>query len=367
MAMKIIIFVVATFVLFAGDVISKRYPPMPIEDCPERCYCRDVDCLKEKGELFCREVDFICFNANVADRLDVLPVNTTRLSIIGENMGHITLDMFSRFFELKKLNLSQNSIRSLKITKAMRFLDFLNLDNNRLCYFPLEEMVKLLPALKILKARHNNLTFLHDIQFPPRLVRLDLSNNHIESPVKGSFRRLKKLEFLNLANNSIREIHPVAFRHLKKLQILDLDRNQITQLLPGSFAHLPSISFLSLRHNRIEFIGQKAFRQIGVRWHGQHQIRLEHNRIKILRKESIDVLFSRRDIYSLYLAGNPIFCDCGMMLIRDTAGDMLRDADTTLCHSPSDLKGFYVGDLDFPGCVEEEEDNYEDDYYDDYY
>ena len=57
-----------------------------------------------------------------------------------------------------------------------------------------------------------------------------------------------------------------------------------------------------------------------------------------------------RNRYALYFAGNPVFCDCNLVQLRDDSGNLLGDKTRILCDSPRNFTGSTLQDLHIAEC-----------------
>ena len=83
------------------------------------------------------------------------------------------------------------------------------------------------------------------------VIRLDLSNNFIQSIEPNQFKGLVNLKRLCMANNHIRALRKSYFTGLGKLSFLDLSQNSIDDIEPCSFADLNDLSVILLNNNQI--------------------------------------------------------------------------------------------------------------------
>lgn len=76
-----------------------------------------------------------------------------------------------------------------------------------------------------------------------------------------------------------------------------------------------------------------------------------------------------RKYYTMYFGGNPIYCDCAMMNLRDEGKDFFGDLSSMICASPREVVGTSVKELFFATCCGDNSYDYiyEEYYYDDEY
>ena len=91
------------------------------------------------------------------------------------------------------------------------------------------------------------------------MIKLDLSNNLIETIELNTFKQLPELETLDLSNNKIVYLSNAVFSGLKSLKSLILKSNLISNLVPNQFSSLSSLELLDLALNRISNIDATNF------------------------------------------------------------------------------------------------------------
>ncbi|XP_059048062.1 uncharacterized protein LOC131843435 [Achroia grisella] len=100
-------------------------------------------------------------------------------------------------------------------------------------------------------------------KFPAELERfskveyLDLSGNHLSSPLPAYMPNLKDLKTLNLSNNNY-DVW-VATKQSYTITILDLSKNKINKIDVGAFSEFPRLYFLNLFENRIYDLPSNTF------------------------------------------------------------------------------------------------------------
>lgn len=87
---------------------------------------------------------------------------------------------------------------------------------------------------------------------PEGILKLDLSNNLIETLPEGSFRAYSKLEEIVIANSELVTIDNGAFNGLEQLLTLNVSHNNLTELKSDIFTSNANLQFLILSDNQLE-------------------------------------------------------------------------------------------------------------------
>ena len=134
---------------------------------------------------------------------------------------------------LQELNLSGNNIQCVEqsslITDTVLYLDLSGND----CKIITDLFFRDAIALRDLKLSNNYLgSFLDSeeseniFENQKNIVRIDLSDNRIQSLTKNLFRYSSKMEIIHLHTNQMTHIN-LNFHHMKSLRLIDLSSNQI--------------------------------------------------------------------------------------------------------------------------------------------
>ncbi|KAM9851838.1 trophoblast glycoprotein [Aulostomus maculatus] len=226
-----------------------------------------------------------------------LPPNTKFLFVTGNNISRISVDSFPTRLELlTDLYLSGNELEAV------------------------DEMV------------FDNL---------PNLVRLDLSNNNIQTFSEQAFPDDNKLQVLNLSrcfhNHSTIDVLLSVLRNGNLLQLtaLDLSNNDLVLLPEGSFASLPSLVSLSLQNSSIISILNGTLKVPPLR-----DLDLRDNSLSYFLPVSL-AEFSLKPNLHILLAANPWRCDC---FIEDTllwlknSSSQVADVQNLTCADPERMR-----------------------------
>ncbi|XP_039972692.1 trophoblast glycoprotein b [Xiphias gladius] len=250
--------------------------------CPDRCLCssQTVKCQNQ-------DLDAIPHS---------LPTNTKILFVTGNNISRISVDSFPTGLDmLTDLYLSGNELESVG---AMVF---------------------------------DNL---------PNLVRLDLSNNKIQTFSERAFPDDNKLQVLNLSrsfhNHSSMDVVQSVLQsgNLLTLTVLDLSNNDLLILPDDIFTSLSNLVNLSLQNSSIISIQNGTLKVPPLR-----DLDLRDNSLRYLPTTTL-AEFSRKPGLHIWLAGNPWRCDCFIeeMLLWLKNSTQVVDMQNLTCADPEALR-----------------------------
>lgn len=225
-----------------------------------------------------------------------LPLNTKILFVTGNNISHISVDSFpTQLTQLTDLYLSGNEIQSVEANVFDKL---------------------------------------------PNLVRLDLSNNNIQTFSKQAFPGDNKLQVLNLSmsfhNHSYMDVLVNVLQSGKLLQltVLDLSNNDLLILPNDTFKSLFNLANLSLQNSSIHSILNETLTVPTLR-----DLDLRDNMLRDL-PASLLAEFSLIPGLHIWLAGNPWRCDC---FIEDLLpwlknSTQVLDVQNLTCADPATLR-----------------------------
>ncbi|MBM3191361.1 MAG: leucine-rich repeat domain-containing protein [Chlamydiae bacterium] len=146
------------------------------------------------------------------------------------------------------LNLSNCDLKVVpEELKYFTNLTHLYLEHNRIETFTPGVFTEL-QALSRLHLHYNKIqTLPSDIFTLPKLRRLSLGNNQIETISQEAFAGLQTLAGLGLDNNRLKRLPPGVFTGLTKLHTLNLNCNPLEALPPELFKDLTRLETISLR------------------------------------------------------------------------------------------------------------------------
>lgn len=111
-----------------------------------------------------------------------------------------------------------------------------------------------------------------------QLKELFLTDNEFTLILPGTFRDLKRLEYLNLGYNQLTELNDDIFFGLESLKEIYLFWNKFTTLEADTFKNLPSLELLSFHSNPLDKIHPNAFFGLDA----LKDLRLNNNELKSL-------------------------------------------------------------------------------------
>ncbi|RNA34743.1 leucine-rich repeat-containing 15-like [Brachionus plicatilis] len=160
----------------------------------------------------------------------------------------IELDSFGGMLNLKKLNLSQNSLSNVKpIFKKLKNLQYLNLSMNKIGHID-EQVFSDLENLLCLNLSNNYLRKVPNICALVKLTELNLGNNRLKS-IGKELDELKNLKTLFLCFNSIEVLNCYSLINLRKIEFLFLNSNNLKKIDPKMFLHMDKLKILFLCAN----------------------------------------------------------------------------------------------------------------------
>lgn len=278
------------------DIIRNGCTATPIDDNidEKKLYCNGVtlewlitnkyfDWDKIYNEIYLEKL-----STTTNDRLfHVKNENSTEyMTWVNSNIETIHLDALligKRFYKLKYLNLSENTIQDIR-----------------------QEHFHKLKSIKLLDLSFNNISEFRPNVFDDiaTLTTLNISNNQLKSIVTDSrntsvFHNLVNLIHLNLAYNDIDDLPHRAFNGLTELKYLSLAHNQLNLIPFQIFKVLTNIEVLDLSFNRLILFSDNFFMS-----NKKLQVLLLNS--NIIERLSKNALFGLKELHTLDLASNQL-------------------------------------------------------------
>ena len=283
--------------------------------------------------------------------LEYLLLNRNRIS-------RITDDALLKINHLRVLDLSRNRLTTINLPSIMPQLRVLNLSSCQLQRFPdglrkftLVDNLDLsgnrmqqLPRITITSSSfienvdfsNNQIGRIDDLTYVGRIGHLSLKRNQLGTITVDVFDRVTSIEFLDISDNRLSDIPPAVQHASASIVRVNMNNNQITSLSnwidPSN--RRSNIEWLELRGNEISEI------QVGVLdtiEESLMKLDLRYNKLTGLNEE-VFMKLTRLD--TLWLAGNPIACNCELAWLRGLGPQV--ELDWAECSSPDSVKGALV-------------------------
>lgn len=243
-----------------------------------------------------------------------------------------------RLYKLQALDLGKNQIREIERDSfdGLEMLAGLRLTDNEITAIT-KDVLRPLQSIHVLNFASNKIKYIDQSAFKdnPVLRAIRLDGNQLED-ISSAFTSLTSLVLLNVSNNNIKWFD---FAHLpQSLEWLDIHNNSITELgnnfevtnqLRINYLDVSSnkirkikndlipknITTLNMNNNLIDdipsgtFLNRKHFRKIFI---AGNMIRKMQIQSLVVAKFEVN-----REAPELYLAGNPLHCDCHLEWLRN--------------------------------------------------
>lgn len=263
--------------------------------------------------------------------------NVQDLSLNDNKLNKIPSSI-KKLYKLQALDLGKNQIKDIERDSfdGLESLAGLRLTDNEITAIT-KDVLRPLQSIHVLNFASNNIKHIDQSAFKdnPVLRAIRLDGNQLED-ISSAFTSLTSLVLLNVSNNNIKWFD---FSHLPlSLEWLDIHNNSITEL--GNYFDVTNqlrinyldvstnkirkikndlipknVSILNLNNNLIDdipsgtFLNRKHIRKISI----------AGNMIKKMQIQSLVVakFDASREAPELYLAGNPLHCDCHLEWLRN--------------------------------------------------
>ncbi|XP_077414269.1 chondroadherin-like protein [Vanacampus margaritifer] len=213
--------------------------------------------------------------------------DSTKLTVacVGKNLTEVppTIDEIT-----VKLDLRNNNLQVLQRGGFVHtpYLTHLNLKGSNIVKVK-EGAFRMLGRVVSLNLAYNKIDILYQESFDglSSLKELHLDHNHVEEIQPGAFLQLGSLNMLALTHNQLVYIPNMAFQGLQHIKWLRLSHNSINNLAPEAFASLFTLTRLSLDHNELQFFPTQAM----TRLKEVTRLDMSHNRMIYLGEESVSM------------------------------------------------------------------------------
>uniref|UniRef100_A0A8C5G6N3 Chondroadherin-like protein n=1 Tax=Gouania willdenowi TaxID=441366 RepID=A0A8C5G6N3_GOUWI len=262
---------------------------------------------------------------------------TLKLDLRNNNLQMLPRAAFVHTPYLTHLNLQRCSINKVKegAFRSLGRLVSLNLAYNNI-HILYQESFDGLSSLKELSLEHNRIEEVQPGAFMQLsfVNMLTLSYNQLVYIPNMAFQGLQNIKWLRLSHNSLNNLAPEAFTGLFTLRRLSLDHNELQFFPTQSMARIREVTRLDMSHNPMIYLGEESVSMAKLTHlyldHMSLQdlselalsgspllthLDLSHNQLRYL-----EPLFGPKELSSLNLTGNPLYCNCYLRALREWAG-----------------------------------------------
>ncbi|KAK5856634.1 hypothetical protein PBY51_008217 [Eleginops maclovinus] len=270
------------------------------EKCPEKCSCDG------------RKLTVSCIGKNLTEIPETIDEITLKLDLRNNNLevlpkGAFTLTPYLTHLTLQRCNIFR--VKEGAFRKLGRLVS-LNLAYNKIDVL-YQESFDGLSALKELQLDHNRLVYIPNM----------------------AFQGLQNIKWLRLSRNSLNNLAPEAFTGLFTLNRLSLDHNELQFFPTQTMSRLPEVTRLDMSHNPMTYLGEESVSMLKLT-----HLYLDHMSIQDLSDQALfgapllshldlshnqlrylEPLKGPKELSSLNLTGNPLYCNCFMRPLREWA------------------------------------------------
>ncbi|XP_053708147.1 chondroadherin-like protein [Synchiropus splendidus] len=311
----------ALLVLVATSVLTV---PVETSKCPSVCSCDSktlsVSCVGRNLKQVPPTIDEITVKLDLRNNaLEQLPRGAflhtpylTHLNLQRCNIMSVKEGAFRALGRLVSLNLAFNKIHILfqESFDGLSALKELNLEHNRLEEIQPGAFMQL-GSLNLLVLTHNQLVYIPNMAFQGlhNIKWLHLSHNSINNLAAEAFASLFALARLSLDHNELQFFPVQAMNRLREVTRLELSHNPMIYLGEESII-MPKLTHLHLDHMSLQDLSQQAFSGAPL----LSVLDLSYNQLRHL-----EPLSGPKELSSLDLTGNPVYCNCYLRPLRNWA------------------------------------------------
>ncbi|XP_023128811.2 chondroadherin-like protein [Amphiprion ocellaris] len=317
--MKMQFFYAAVFLL-----LLTRSLPTEARKCPRECICDGT------------KLTVACVEKNLTEIPPSIHEITVKLDLRNNNLQVLSRGAFMHTPYLTHLNLQRCNIIKVK-EGAFRTLGrvvSLNLAQNKIDVL-YQESFDGLSSLKELHLDHNRIEEIQPGAFTQLgfLNTLSLTHNQLVYIPNMAFQGLHNIKWLRLSYNSLNNLAPEAFAGLFTLNRLSLDHNELQFFPSQTMMRLREVTRLDMSHNPMIYLGEESVSMAKLTHlylnHMSLQdlsdqtlsgapllshLDLSHNQLR-----SLEPLSGPKELTSLNLTGNHIYCNCYMRPLKEWA------------------------------------------------
>uniref|UniRef100_A0A672HBQ0 Chondroadherin-like protein n=1 Tax=Salarias fasciatus TaxID=181472 RepID=A0A672HBQ0_SALFA len=287
--------------------------------CPKECNCDGT------------KLSVTCISKNLTEIPATIDEITVKLDLRNNNLQLLSRGAFVHTPYLTHLNLQRCNIVKVKegAFRTLGRVTSLNLAYNKIDIL-YQESFDGLSSLKELILDHNRIEEIQPGAFMQLgfLNMLTLTHNQLVYIPNMAFQGLQSIKWLRLSHNSLNNLAPEAFAGLFTLNRVSLDHNEL-QFFPT----LREVTRLDMSHNPMIYLGEESVSMAKLtHLHLNHMslqdlsdqalsgapllshLDLSHNQLRYL-----EPLSGPKQLSSLNLTGNPLYCNCFMRPLKQWA------------------------------------------------
>ncbi|KAM9780465.1 chondroadherin-like protein [Neosynchiropus ocellatus] len=314
----------ALLAVLAVVVASVLAVPVESGKCPSVCSCDSKTLSVSCGGKSLRQVpptiDEITVKLDLKNnQLEQLPRGAflhtpylTHLNLQRCSITRVKEGAFRTLGRLVSLNLAFNKIDVLfqESFDGLSALKELSLDHNRLEEIQPGAFMQL-GSLNLLALTHNQLVYIPNMAFQglQNIKWLRLSHNSVNNLAAEAFAGLFTLARLSLDHNELQFFPVQAMSRLREVARLELSHNPMIYLGEESIT-MPKLTHLHLDHMSLQDLSEQAFSGAPL----LSVLDLSHNQLR-----NLEPLSGPKELRSLNLTGNPIYCNCYVRPLRNWA------------------------------------------------
>ncbi|XP_051244214.1 chondroadherin-like protein [Dicentrarchus labrax] len=301
-------------------------PSLPTEagKCPRVCSCDST------------KLTVACVGKNLTNVPPTIDEITVKLDLRGNNLQVLSRGAFMPTPYLTHLNLQRCNIITVK-EGAFRTLGrvvSLNLAYNKIDIL-YQESFDGLSSLKELYLDHNRVEEIQPGAFTQLgfLNMLALTHNQLVYIPNMAFQGLNNIKWLRLSHNSLNNLATEAFAGLFTLSRLSVDHNELQFFPTQTMNRLRDVTRLDMSHNPMTYLGEESVSMAKLtHLYLNHMSlqdlsdqalsqapRLSHLDLSHNQLRNLEPLSGPKELASLNLTGNPVYCNCYMRPLREWA------------------------------------------------
>lgn len=194
-------------------------------------------------------------------------------------------------------------------------------------------------------------------------AKIRIENSHLTELPRGSFSKVRALEFLWLNFNDITLMNIKSLEGLRNLTELRLQGNKLRSVPWTAFQDTPSLKILDLKHNRLDVLPEYALRHLP----GLTYLDLSFNQLTVIPRDvfmnwplyqTTEKAWGKDGLVSnvvLALHDNPWLCDCRLKgfveFIRAVSPPIILMNPYLTCSGPSLKAGKFFHEIQLKTCM----------------